>query len=216
MAEVRLELVSDLEVPCHALTLLAKVSRGAEHEGEVGIGSGPEEHAGLGDGRVASEIRGGDIVAVDAAAAFAVKLVFPGTAQVPAEGLILLKVETGAGAHAARVDVIELKLLAADRAVVSPQVAPEVFGVYVSCHVIRHIPHVAESAMGGEVGSAAIPVCRLSVSLDIMALPVTNHETVADGALGVQPLQEIPVQEDLRQGADAVVVVMPLAVVESI
>ena len=66
--------------------------------------------------------------------------------------------------------------------------------------------------MGGEVGGAAVPVCRLSVSLNIMALPVTHHETVADGTFGVEPLQEIPVQEDLRQGADAVIVVVSLAV----
>ena len=45
-----------------------------------------------------------------------------------------------------------------------------------------------------------------------MALPVTHHEAVADGALGVQALQKIPVQEDLRQGADAVIVVVSLAV----
>lgn len=37
-SEGRLEVVPDLEVPCHTLTLSAKVSRGAENEGEVGIG----------------------------------------------------------------------------------------------------------------------------------------------------------------------------------
>lgn len=40
----------------HAFALLAKVASGAEHEGEVGIGSGLEEHAGLGDGRVTLQI----------------------------------------------------------------------------------------------------------------------------------------------------------------
>ena len=40
----------------HAFALLAKVASGAEHEGEVGIGSGFEEHAGLGDGRVTLQI----------------------------------------------------------------------------------------------------------------------------------------------------------------
>ena len=84
----------------HAFSLLAKVASGAEHEGEVGIGSGFEEHACFGNGCITPEISGRNIVSVDAAGAFGIELVFPCCAQVPAEGLILLKVQTGARAHA--------------------------------------------------------------------------------------------------------------------
>ncbi len=85
------EVVPDLEVSCDTLTLLAKVSRSAKHEREAGTGCGLKVHARFGDGRVPFQIARGHIIAVDGAAAFAVELAFPGAAQVPAEGLILLK-----------------------------------------------------------------------------------------------------------------------------
>ena len=137
---------------------------------------------------------------------------FPGSAQVPAEGFILFEVEACAGAHAARVDVIELKLLTADRAVVAPQMSPEVLGVHIGRHIVRNVPHVSEAAVGGEVGDPAIPVCRAAADIDVVALPVAHHEAVTDGSFGIEAPQGIPVEEDLREGADAVIVVMPLAV----
>ena len=71
----------------YAFALLAEVAHSAEHEREVGVRLRFEVDAGLGDGRIAPEIRGRHIVAVDASAAFCVELVFPGSSQVPAEGL---------------------------------------------------------------------------------------------------------------------------------
>ena len=66
--------------------------------------------------------------------------------------------------------------------------------------------------MGGEVGGPAIPVCRAAADIDVVALPVAHHEAVTDGSFGIEAPQGIPVEEDLREGADAVIVVMPLAV----